>query len=399
MDMNEIRCPECGSVFKVDEAGYASILNQVRTREFKEEMDRRMAELQQRMKAELANERLRTEQRFAESLNAKQQEIVQLREAVDRKSGEIRIAVLEEKNRAQEMLKERDTQIAELKGMVKSGEDAARLRENALREKYEQQLKDKQEQVDYYKDLKARLSTKMIGESLEVHCSNEFNKVRTYAFPHAYFEKDNDARGGSKGDFIFRDYTDDGVEYISIMFEMKNEMDDTAARHRNEEFFHKLDRDRNEKKCEYAVLVSLLEPDNEFYNGGIVDVSYRYPKMYVVRPQFFMPIISLLSQASRNAAVYKQQLAAARQQTIDVTNFENKLNDFKEKFSRNYRLASEKFQTAIAEIDKSIAHLMKIKEALLGSENNLRLANEKAEDLTIRKLTWGNPTMADKFSK
>ncbi|MBO8447696.1 MAG: DUF2130 domain-containing protein [Bacteroidetes bacterium] len=397
--MNEIRCPECGSVFKVDEAGYASILNQVRTREFKEEMDRRMAELQQRMKAELANERLRTEQRFADSLNAKQQEIVQLREAVDRKSGEIRIAVLEEKNRAQEMLKERDTQIAELKGMVKSGEDAARLRENALREKYEQQLKDKQEQVDYYKDLKARLSTKMIGESLEVHCSNEFNKVRTYAFPHAYFEKDNDARGGSKGDFIFRDYTDDGVEYISIMFEMKNEMDDTAARHRNEEFFHKLDRDRNEKKCEYAVLVSLLEPDNEFYNGGIVDVSYRYPKMYVVRPQFFMPIISLLSQASRNAAVYKQQLAAARQQTIDVTNFENKLNDFKEKFSRNYRLASEKFQTAIAEIDKSIAHLMKIKEALLGSENNLRLANEKAEDLTIRKLTWGNPTMADKFSK
>ncbi len=383
----------------MDEAGYASILNQVRTREFKEEMDRRMAELQQRMKAELANERLRTEQRFADSLNAKQQEIVQLREAVDRKSGEIRIAVLEEKNRAQEMLKERDTQIAELKGMVKSGEDAARLRENALREKYEQQLKDKQEQVDYYKDLKARLSTKMIGESLEVHCSNEFNKVRTYAFPHAYFEKDNDARGGSKGDFIFRDYTDDGVEYISIMFEMKNEMDDTAARHRNEEFFHKLDRDRNEKKCEYAVLVSLLEPDNEFYNGGIVDVSYRYPKMYVVRPQFFMPIISLLSQASRNAAVYKQQLAAARQQTIDVTNFENKLNDFKEKFSRNYRLASEKFQTAIAEIDKSIAHLMKIKEALLGSENNLRLANEKAEDLTIRKLTWGNPTMADKFSK
>ena len=383
----------------MDEAGYASILNQVRTREFKEEMDRRMAEMQQRMKAELANERLRTEQRFADSLNAKQQEIVQLREAVDRKSGEIRIAVLEEKNRAQEMLKERDTQIAELKGMVKSGEDAARLRENALREKYEQQLKDKQEQVDYYKDLKARLSTKMIGESLEVHCSNEFNKVRTYAFPHAYFEKDNDARGGSKGDFIFRDYTDDGVEYISIMFEMKNEMDDTAARHRNEEFFHKLDRDRNEKKCEYAVLVSLLEPDNEFYNGGIVDVSYRYPKMYVVRPQFFMPIISLLSQASRNAAVYKQQLAAARQQTIDVTNFENKLNDFKEKFSRNYRLASEKFQTAIAEIDKSIAHLMKIKEALLGSENNLRLANEKAEDLTIRKLTWGNPTMADKFSK
>lgn len=399
MDMNEIRCPECGSVFKVDEAGYASILNQVRTREFKEEMDRRMAELQQRMKTELANERLRTEQKFAESLNAKQQEIIQLREAMDRKAGEIRVAVLEEKNRAQEMLKERDTRIAELKGMVKSGEDAARLRESAMREKYEQQLKDKQEQVDYYKDLKARMSTKMIGESLEVHCSNEFNKVRTYAFPHAYFEKDNDARGGSKGDFIFRDYTDDGVEYISIMFEMKNEMDDTAAKHRNEEFFHKLDRDRNEKKCEYAVLVSLLEPDNEFYNSGIVDVSYRYPKMYVVRPQFFMPIISLLSQASRNAAVYKQQLAAARQQTIDVTNFENKLNDFKEKFSRNYRLASEKFQTAIAEIDKSIAHLMKIKEALLGSENNLRLANEKAEDLTIRKLTWGNPTMADKFSK
>ena len=433
--MNEIKCPKCGNVFAVDESDYASIVSQVRNREFMEELGRRTEEIRPMMKAELDNETLKAERKFAERMNARQQEmngkdaeiqklkmeldgiskakklefdallarkdqeIVRLREAVDRKAGEIRIAVLEEQNRAQEILKARDTQIAELKGQVKSGEDAARLRESTLKEKYEQQLRDKQEQVDYYKDLKARMSTKMVGESLEVHCSNEFNKVRPYAYPRAYFEKDNDARGGSKGDFIYRDYTEDGVEYISIMFEMKNEMEDTVVRHRNEDFFHKLDKDRNEKKCEYAVLVSMLEPDNDFYNDGIADVSYRYPKMYVVRPQFFMAVISLLSQASRNTADYRRQLAEARRQSIDVTDFENRLNDFKDRFSRNYRIASEKFQTAIAEIDKSISHLMKIKEALLGSENNLRLANEKAEDLTIRKLTRGNPTMADKFSK
>lgn len=243
------------------------------------------------------------------------------------------------------------------------------------------------------------MSTKMVGETLEIHCSTEFNKVRSSMYPKAYFEKDNDARAGSKGDFIFRDFDEDGTEYISIMFEMKNEMDETATKHKNEDFFAKLDKDRNEKACEYAVLVSLLEPDSELYNEGIVDVSYRYPKMFVVRPQFFMPLISLLSQASKKSIEYRKELAIARKQSIDVSNFEEQLNDFKSRFANNYRLASEKFKKAIEEIDKSIDHLQKIKDALLGSENNLRLANNKAEELTIKRLTRNNPTMKDKFEE
>ena len=266
-----------------------------------------------------------------------------------------------------------------------------------LKEQYEGKLKSAQEQVDYYKDLKSRLSTKMVGETLEIHCSTEFDRVRPL-FPNAYFEKDNDASGGSKGDFIFRDY-DEGTEYISIMFEMKNEMDETATKHKNEDFFKKLDADRNAKKCEFAVLVSLLEPDSELYNTGIVDVSHRYPRMYVIRPQFFIPLITLLVQTSKKSVGYKKQLAIAQNQSIDVTNFENQLNEFKDKFGRNYRLAYEKYQAAIDEIDKTIAHLQKVKEALVGSENNLRLANDKIDDLTIKKLTRNNPTMRAKFDE
>ena len=273
----------------------------------------------------------------------------------------------------------------------------ASLRENSLKKEFEFQLKQKQEEVDYYKDLKTKLSTKMVGETLEIHCSTEFNRMRPL-FPNAYFEKDNDASGGSKGDFIFRDY-EDGMEYISIMFEMKNEMDETATKHKNEDFLKKLDEDRKAKNCEFAVLVSLLEPESELYNSGIVDMSHRYPKMYVIRPQFFMPLITLLVQTSKKSIDYQRQLAIARSQSVDVTNFENQLNDFKEKFANNYRLASEKFKTAIDEIDKSINHLQKIKEALVGSERNLRLANDKADNLTIKRLTRGNPTMKAKFEE
>lgn len=286
-----------------------------------------------------------------------------------------------------------------LKGKINSEKDAATIREKSLVDKFNSQLKEKQEMIDYYKDLKTRLSTKMIGETLEIHCSTEFNKVRSSMYPKAYFEKDNDARSGSKGDFIFRDFDDEGGEYISIMFEMKNEMDETATKHKNEDFFAKLDKDRKEKGCEYAVLVSLLEPESELYNEGIVDVSYRYPKMFVVRPQFFMPLISLLSQASRKSIEYRKELAVAKRQSVDVSNFEEELNDFKSRFAYNFRLAKEKFDKAIEDIDKAIDRLQKIKDALRGSENNLRLANNKAEELTIKRLTRNNPTMREKFEE
>ncbi|MDE5575163.1 MAG: DUF2130 domain-containing protein, partial [Bacteroidales bacterium] len=417
--MKELKCPKCGSVFSVDEADYALIMNQVKNAEFQAEIERRTEELKKQQKAEqtAAEEKLKQLyiQRLGEnkllltqkdgqieSLNKqiqevaentrlqmdvvlakKDREIADLKNAVAQNDSRRDLALMEERNKAKDVLHERDTRIAELENQVKSAVDAAKLRESELKERYELQLKEKQGLVDFYKDMKAKLSTKMVGESLEVHCSTEFNKVRASMYPDAYFEKDNDARGGSKGDFIFKDYAD-GIEYVSIMFEMKNEMDTTATKHKNEDFFAKLDKDRNEKGCEYAVLVSLLEPESELYNEGIVDVSYRYPKMYVVRPQFFMPIISLLAQASKKSIEYKRQLALAQQQSIDVTNFESQLSDFKDKFGRNYRLASEKFSKAIEEIDKSIAHLQNIKDALIGSENNLRLANDKVEDLSIK---------------
>ena len=334
---------------------------------------------------------------LAGELAKKDKEISELKSTISQSKDACHIAVLEEQQKAQDALKEKDNKIVELTGMVNQQKNEAALRENNIKETYEIQLKKKQEEVDYYKDLKTRMSTKMVGETLEIHCSTEFNRMRPL-FPNAYFEKDNDASGGSKGDFIFRDY-EDGFEYISIMFEMKNEMDQTATKHKNEDFLKKLDDDRKAKKCEFAVLVSLLEPESELYNTGIVDMSHRYPKMYVIRPQFFLPLITLLVQTSKKSIEYQRQLAIARSQSVDVTNFESRLNDFKEKFANNYRLASEKFKTAIDEIDKSITHLQKIKEALVGSERNLRLANDKADSLTIKKLTYNNPTMKEKFKE
>ena len=426
--MREIKCPKCGSVFTVDEADYASIVSQVKNAEFNEEVNRRLQELHQQHLAEQQSAEAKMEKDHQAELNKKELEISQLKaslqsieqqkrseldlalaskdKTIDNLRNQIaqsaqqqQIAVMEVRQKAKEFVSQKEQEITKLQAEVKTQQLEADSKMAVLREKYEGELKSAQELVNYYKDLKARLSTKMIGESLEVHCSTQFNQMMRPMMPNAYFEKDNDASGGSKGDFIFRDFAPDGTEYVSIMFEMKNEADETATKHKNEDFLKKLDADRRAKNCEFAVLVSLLEPDNELYNGGIVDVSYRYDKMYVIRPQFFLPIISLLVQTSKKSLEYKQQLAIARNQSIDVTNFENQLLDFRDKFGRNYRLASEKFQTAIDEIDKSIQHLQKIKDALIGSENNLRLANDKAEALTIQKLTRGNPTMTELFDK
>ena len=396
--MKEIKCPKCGNVFKVDEADYASIVNQVRNEEFKEEIDRRMAELERQHKVEQESEIMKAAQGYQSKISQKEQEILNLKAVIEQNENNLTIRVLEEQKKAKESLEVKEGKIMELQNSLELAKKEAIINETGIKNTYDSKLKQLQDMVDYYKDLKAKLSTKMIGESLETHCSTEFNKVRTSMFPDAYFEKDNDASSGTKGDFIFRD-TVDGVEYLSIMFDMKNEADDTTCKHKNEDFFAKLDKDRNEKKCEYAILVSMLEPDNELYNEGIVDVSYRYPKMYVIRPQFFMPMIALLSQAAKKSLEYKKELILAKQQNIDVTNFETQLDDFKTKFANNYDLASKKFKTAIEEIDKSIDHLQKIKDALLGSENNLRLANNKADELTIKKLTRGNPTMKQKFDE
>jgi len=432
--MKELKCPQCGSQFSVDEADYALILNQVKNQEFEAELRLRLAELQKQSEIKQEAEAIKASQSFQAKLNDKELElsrkeseiqqlksqldsfnqakqlelvaernkanekILQLQAEIKQNESNIRVAVLEEQTRAKDQLQAKENALIELRSQIDLKQQEAKIRETNIKEDYERQLKQKQELVDYYKDLKAKLSTKMIGESLEIHCSNEFNRVRTTMFPNAYFEKDNDASLGSKGDFIFRDFAD-GVEYISIMFEMKNEMDVTATKHKNEDFLAKLDKDRNEKKCEYAVLVSLLEPDNDFYNEGIVDMSYRYPKMFVVRPQFFMPLISLLSQASRKSIEYQKELILARQQSVDVTNFENKLNDFRDKFGKHYMRASEKFNKAIEEIDKTIKSLQKMKEDLLSSENYLRLANNDTEDLTIKRLTRGNPTMKQKFDE
>ena len=419
----------------MDEADYASIVSQVKNAEFDAEVNRRLQELHDRHKTEEQLAIAKVEKNYQEALSKKeiainekaaqiQQLNAKLNEAEQAKKNEIslaiaekdkeigslksslhenesrlKIAVMEEQRKASDELQNKDREIAELKASAEISRQKAVNYVNSLKEQYEAKLKMTQEQVDYYKDLKTKMSTKMIGETLEIHCATQYNQMMRPLLPHAYFEKDNDASGGSKGDFIFRDFAPDGTEYVSIMFEMKNEADETATKHKNEDFFKKLDADRKAKKCEFAVLVSLLEPDSELYNGGIVDVSYRYEKMYVIRPQFFLPIISLLVQTSKKSLEYKRQLAIARNQSIDVTNFENQLLDFRDKFGRNYRLASEKFKTAIEEIDKSIQHLQKIKEALTGSERNLQLANDKAEALTIQKLTRGNPTMTDLFNK
>lgn len=426
--MNKIVCPHCKKEFEMEDADYLSIVQQVRDGEFQKAVSEKEKQINQTKETELELLRTRTEGTWEKRLAEKETELARLRALTEENGDKLRLAVNEavrekekEISRLQADLKEkqaelagkdvekqlavtqavtdRDQMINTLKSSLENKEQQIVIERENLRRNFESQLKAKDEQIDYYKDLKIRMSTKMVGETLEQHCENEFNRLRATGFPRAYFEKDNDASGGSKGDFIFRDYSEDKVEYISIMFEMKNECEDTAKKHRNEDFFKELDKDRREKNCEYAVLVSLLEADSDLYNGGIVDVSHRYPKMYVIRPQFFIPVITMLRNAALNALDYRRQLIAAREQNVDITNFEKDLNDFKDKFGRNYRLASEKFQDAVKEIDKTVERLNKIKELLVGSENNLRLANEKAEDLTIKKLTRNNPTMKAKFEE
>jgi hypothetical protein len=459
--MNDIICPHCGKAFKVDETGYADILKQVRDGEFEQQLHERLelAEQEKRNAVELATTRLASELQI--SAAARDAEIQGLKARLD--AGEVarKLAVAEalgavERDRdaianelAQAKLdKQASTRLAEamlenelqkaaaakdavihglqcrleavevaqklaineavgpvarqrddLKSGLERAELEKKLSEKSLRDKYETQLKDRDDAIERLRDMKARLSTKMVGETLEQHCETEFNRIRATAFPSAYFEKDNDSRTGSKGDYIFRDLDSAGTEIVSIMFEMKNESDRTATKNRNEDFLKELDKDRTEKGCEYAVLVSLLEPDSELYNTGIVDVFHRHPKMYVVRPQFFLPIITLLRNAAMNSLKYKSELALVRAQNVDITNFESELETFKSAFAKNYDLASRRFQTAIDEIDKSIDHLQKTKEALLGTDRNLRLANDKAQDVTIKKLTRGNPTMAAKFAE
>lgn len=396
--MKELICPNCRKPFVVNEADYESIVSQVKSVEFENEVNRRLSELKSQMRAEQQALELRNSNNFQQEISKKDQALLAKEGEIRLLQEQIKSAKMEEQQRAQAELLKKENEITSLKAAAQVAQSEAVVREKGLKEQYEIKLKLAQEQVDYYKDLKTKMSTKMVGETLEIHCSTLFNQLLRPLMPNAYFEKDNDASGGSKGDFIFRD-SDNGQEYVSIMFEMKNEMDETATKHKNEDFFKKLDQDRRDKHCEFAVLVSLLEPDSELYNGGIVDVSHKYDKMYVIRPQFFIPLISLLVQTSKKSIEYQRQLAIAKAQSIDVTNFENQLMEFKDKFTNNYRLASEKFHKAIEEIDKSIDHLQKIKDALLGSENNLRLANDKAEALTIKKLTRGNPTMKAKFDE
>ena len=443
MEMKEIKCPNCGKVFSVDESGYAAILNQVKNEEFDKEIkereesikakvlsdsliqkqqlekekDQQISELNQiisNLKKDLdyikettknqtqqENEQkynalkenyLKLENQLTELKNNKEKEIQSLEAQLQQKD-------LENKFNLEKQMNLKNQEIDKLKNDISLNEKETELKVKTIQENFANKLKDKDEQIAFYKDLKTKMSTKLVGESLEQHCQIEFEKLRPTAFKNAYFEKDNDIKSGSKGDFIYRETNEEGIEIISIMFEMKNENETTATKHKNEDFFKELDKDRTEKKCEYAVLVSMLEADSELYNAGIVDVSHRYKKMYVVRPQCFIPIITLLRNAALNAVEYKKQLIIAQEQNLDISNFENNINEFKEKFGRNYRIASDKFQTAIEEIDKTITHLQKTKEALLSSENNLRLANDKAQELSIKKLTKNNPTMAQKFEE
>lgn len=452
--MQEIRCPKCNEVFQVDDSGYSQIVQQVRDKEFEKEAARRAEELEKAKNSELKILEMEYEKKLESALSEKsdditdkEKRITELEARLESMESEKQLAVAnavserekrfnEESSKAQKAISDKESlikqlelqlqqaqslqqaaldkaksenalalekkqnEINELNSQLKTKDSEAALRCKTIEEKYAIELKNKDELIEQYKDFKARLSTKMVGETLEQHCLTQFNSLRMSAFPNAYFEKDNDARSGSKGDFIFRESSEDGIEFISIMFEMKNEMDTTATKHKNEDFFKELDKDRNEKGCEYAVLVSMLEADNEFYNAGIVDVSYKYPKMYVIRPQFFISLISLLRNAARNSLEYKRELAMAKAQQVDLTNFEKNITDFKTAFSRNYQLASDKFKTAIDEIDKTIIHLQKTKDALLSSENNLRLANNKAEEqLTIKKLTKNAPSIKEEFAR
>ena len=414
--MKELKCPKCGSVFSVDEADYAFILGQVKNQEFEAELRRRMADIDSRHKAEQQVEAAKKDAEIAQlrsrletitaqkdnernlALAAKEQQITRLNATIEQHQSNLQIALLNKQRETQEIIQRKDSQIQQLKSNADLEKSQAQIRESELIKRHQHELQAKQELGEYYKDLKTRMSTKMVGETLEIHCSTLFNQLLRPVMPFAYFEKDNDATDGTKGDFIFRD-SEGGTEYVSIMFEMKNEMDTTATKHKNEDFLKKLDEDRRKKNCEFAVLVSLLEPESELYNGGIVDMSHRYPKMYVIRPQFFIPLITLLVQTSKKSLEYKRQLLLAQSKEVDVTNFENKLLDFKTKFGRHYELASKKFDDAIKQIDDTIAKLLKVKENLLGSENNLRLANQDTEELTIRKLTYKNPTMKAKFDE
>ena len=454
--MKELKCPNCGQVFQVDEADYASIVSQVKNEEFDAEVDRRLAELHERHKAEQELATAKTEQSFQKQLSSKELElsnkdaeisrlkssaeselakvkgekdaeiarlksqlenieaqkkseltlalaekdktIAQLNSTIEQNDNKMQLAVMEERSKAQQAVQQKENEITQLRTSVELEKREAQIHEAALVKRHEDELRMKQEQVDYYKDLKTKMSTKMVGETLEQHCSIEFEQYIRPMMPNAYFDKDNDASDGTKGDFIFRD-SEDGTEYISIMFEMKNEMDTTATKHKNDDFLKKLDEDRKKKGCEFAVLVSLLEAENDLYNNGIVNKSHLYPKMYVIRPQFFVPFINLLVQASKKSLEYKKQLILAQSKEVDVTNFEAKMEDFKNKFGRHYELASKKFEDAVKQIDDTIAKLLKIKENLLGSENNLRLAQQDTQDLTIRKLTYKNPTMKAKFDE
>ncbi|MCQ2401822.1 MAG: DUF2130 domain-containing protein [Lachnospiraceae bacterium] len=402
--MQEIRCPNCGSVFQVDESGYAQLLQQVRDSEFEKELDRREKEMIRLKENDLKMARMEQERqhdaemaRKDDKLADKDKEIAQLKAELEKADTEKKLAVSEAVSEKEKELSKKANAITELEGKLSNKDVEKELSEKSLREKYESELKHKDEQIEYYKDFKARQSTKMVGESLEQHCMSQFNSLRMTAFPSAYFEKDNDARTGSKGDFIFRDFAADGTEIISIMFEMKNELDETATKHKNEDFFKELDKDRQEKGCEYAVLVSMLEMENEFYNNGIVDVSYRYEKMYVIRPQFFIPIISLLRNATLDSLKYKQELQIVKSQQLDVFHFEENMNNFKDGFAKNYELATKKFQDAIDDIDRTIKALEKTKEDLLSSNRQLRLANDKAQDLSIKKLTKNAPSVRAMF--
>lgn len=404
--MHEIKCPKCGEVFQVDETGYAQLLTQVRDEAFEEELHKRAKELEAKNKSDIQLAKMEQEKSFSEAISDMDKkiadrdlEIQKLKNQIAMNDSEKKLAVNEAVSDKDKEIAEREARIIELKGQLKNQENESALKEKSLEESYKTQLKLKDDQIEQYKNFKASQSTKMVGESLEQHCQNQFNSIRMTAFPNAYFEKDNKvSESGSKGDFIFRDF-DDGQEFISIMFEMKNEMDDTEKKHKNEDFFKKLDKDRKEKGCEYAVLVSLLEKDNELYNDGIVDVSYKYDKMFVIRPQFFLPLISILRNAARNSLQYRQELALVKAQNVDVTNFEEKLLDFQDKFGKNVVAANNKFDSAIDEIDKAIKNLQNVKDNLLSSERQLRLANDKAQDLSIKKLTRGNPTMKAKFAE
>lgn len=401
--MNKIVCPNCKTAFDMDEAGFADILKQVRDEEFSRELTEREQRFaaekvsavqlaEANLKNELQSDRAGKETELQDKLAKKEAELAEMKSAISNAELQKKLSITEAVNAVE---KERDSLSAQLKNQ----EQESQLRATSLRDKYESEMQLKDDAIERLKDMKLKLSTKMVGETLEQHCETEFNRLRATGFQNAYFEKDNDAKGGNKGDYIYRENDEHGNEIISIMFEMKNEQDTTATKHKNEDFFQKLDKDRVDKKCEYAILVSLLEADNELYNSGIVDVSHKHQKMYVVRPQFFIPIITLLRNAAMNSLQYKAELALVRNQNIDITNFEDDIGKFKEGFAKNYDLASRKFKTAIDEIEKTIDHLQKTKDALLSSENNLRLANNKAGDLTIKKLTRNNPTMTTKFAE